>query len=214
MSRRGLFVTLEGVDGCGKTTQSRRLAGALGALHVTAVSDGPLGRLARDYLRGEREFPGNDAFQLLLAADRVSQSPSITEALDAGRHVVADRWSLSGYVYGAHERSMRTRAPMSVARPLWHEWFAAVDAQCVAPDLYVVLDVDPDEAARRMVGRPGATRDRYEGENKLRAAMAEYRWWSGRRLRNAPVCFLDASGDADAVAAALLERVTAEHSAR
>lgn len=203
---RGRFIAVEGVDGCGKSTQSKRLAETLNALHVTAVSGSPMGELARQYLRAEHEFPGDNAFQLLLAADRAERTRMIYEVLESGRHVVADRWSLSGFVYGAinaiNAASSMTHATASHARESWHRWFGVVDERAAIPDLYIVLEVTPEVAAQRMLYRTG--RDRWEGEPKVRAALAEYRWWSGRGGVGPRIVFVNAHAMPDEVAAHML----------
>jgi dTMP kinase len=146
---RGRFIVIEGLDGAGTTTQSRRLAERLRAsgrkVHVTAEpSSGPVGALARlvlakriagDVQTGEGFDPA--ALALLFAADRLDHVASeIAPLLAAGVDVISDRYTLSSLAY----QSITSGDPA---------WVEAVNAKARAPDLTIFLQVSPRTAVAR-----------------------------------------------------------------
>src|ERR1043166_5184318 len=103
------LIVLEGIDGAGTTTQSRRLALHLRNHGRTAhwtrePSDGPIGRLIREMLTGHHALPtgsiSQSHFGLLFAADRLDHCQREVEPqLAAGAIVVSDRWYHSSLAY-------------------------------------------------------------------------------------------------------------------
>lgn len=152
---RGRFITFEGGEGCGKSTQVRRLAAALEAAGVEVVltrepGGTRLAELVRGLLKDEREDPPCDRSELLLflAARAQLVKNVIRPALAAGKWVVSDRFSDSTFAYQGYGRGL----PLDVIR-------LANDFACdgLKPDLTLLLDVDAATAARRMRGREAAT---------------------------------------------------------
>ena len=148
------FIVLEGLDGAGTTTQAERLVEWLEQhghkAHLTAEpSDGPIGRLIRDVLRGRllgADGNGLTAASIagLFLADRADHIHSeIQPKLDAGTFVICDRYLLSSLAYQGID------APM--------EWVAQVNAPMPAPGLTLMVTVKPDVAAQRRQGRGGQT---------------------------------------------------------
>jgi len=159
----GVFITFEGSEGCGKTTQIQRLAGRLENMGlpvlVTREPGGtPLGESIRHLLKFAEE--GKDmtpeAELLLFAASRAQLARRvIAPALDAGSWVIADRFMDSTTVY------------QGVARRLDHEAVGFINDFAVGerrPDLTFVLDVEPEETRRRLLRRtrPVGAPDRME----------------------------------------------------
>ncbi|WP_428264897.1 dTMP kinase [Haliangium sp.] len=141
---RGLLIVLEGLDGAGTTTQTRRLGAALGAagraVHTTREpSDGPIGKLLRAILAGAHAPVDQTTLSLLFAADRADHlQREVEPALAAGTLVISDRWYHSSLAYqGTGEE---------------RHWIAELNRRARRPDLTLYLDVDPDEAARRRQG--------------------------------------------------------------
>src|SRR5262245_15868735 len=101
----GKLIVLEGIDGAGTTTQARRLGEFMASrgvpVHVTnEPSAGPVGREIRNILRGAHAPFDQGAMALLFAADRLDHlSREIVPHLEAGTHVVCDRYLLSSIVY-------------------------------------------------------------------------------------------------------------------
>ena len=160
-----MFVSFEGVDRSGKSTQVERLAAALRAdgreVVVTREPGGTeLGELVRELvLKGPPMTPFAEA--ALFAASRAEHvAEVIAPALEGGAVVVCDRFVDSSLAY------------QGIARGLGVEEVLELNLHAtrgLLPDLTVLLLVDPDEAA----GRAGAP-DRLEREGRgLQARVAE-----------------------------------------
>lgn len=141
---RGLLIVLEGIDGAGTTTQTRRLADALTAqghvVHPTREpSDGPVGKLLRDILAGAHAPVDQTTLSLLFAADRADHlQREVEPALARGATVISDRWYHSSLAYqGTGEERL---------------WIAELNRRARHPDLTIFLEVSPEEAARRRLG--------------------------------------------------------------
>ena len=135
MSKKGVFICIEGLDGCGKTTQARLLAKKLrkshNALYTTEPSRGKIGTFIRNRcLYGEKRLSAV-VEALLFAADRVEHVENeILPALDQGKLVVSDRYVYSSLAYqGATGLSL--------------EWIEKINEQALRPDFAVFIDVDP-----------------------------------------------------------------------
>ena len=153
MSGPGRLIALEGIDGCGKSTQARRLAERLGALLTFEPGDTELGRSLRTLvLHAEGPGPVPRAEALLMAADRAQHVEQVLRpALEAGRWVVTDRYSGSTLAYQGWGRGLELEGLVALVG-----WAAGG----LAADLSVLVDVDPAEARRRL---HAATPDRLEG---------------------------------------------------
>jgi dTMP kinase len=141
---RGLLIVLEGIDGAGTTTQTRRLADALSArgspVHATREpSDGPVGKLLRAVLTGAHGAMDQTTLSLLFAADRADHlQREVEPALARGQVVISDRWYHSSLAYqGTGEERL---------------WIAELNRRARRPDLTIFLEVSPEEAARRRLG--------------------------------------------------------------
>ena len=152
---KGRFITFEGGEGCGKSTQVRRLKEALEAEgHEVLLTREPggtrLSELIRGLLKDEREDPPCDRAELLLflAARAQLVRSVIRPALDAGTWVVSDRFSDSTFAYQGYGRGL----PLDVLR-------LANDFACegLKPDLTVLLDVDTETSRARLRKREAAT---------------------------------------------------------
>lgn len=195
----GAFVTLEGIDGSGKSTQARRLAEALGAegrdVVLTREPGGSEGAEAiRELLlRGEPDRWSAVTEALLFTAARRDHVERVVEpALTEGRTVVCDRYVDSTRVY----QGASGRGALRGLVDLLHAEAVGRD-----PDRTVILDLEPEAG----LARTGGPETRFEAmglefQRRLREgflALAEEFPWRCR--------VVDASGAADAVA----ERVRA-----
>ena len=166
--RPGLFLTFEGGDGVGKTTQTRILAEALRAEGVgVLVTREPGGtdlgaEIRRLLLDGGHVDPRAEA--LLYAADRAHHVATLVRpALERGAVVVSDRYLDSSVAYQGAARSLGAEDVRSLS--LWA-------TGGLLPDRTILLDADPALADRRTGGRGG--RDRLERESDaFRAALRE-----------------------------------------
>ncbi len=164
---RGRFITLEGGEGAGKSTQIRLLADALRRTGVGVVTTrepggSPGAEVVRDLLvNGDpgRWLPVSEAM-LLSAARHDHVMRTIRPALDAGQWVLCDRFADStmayqGFGHGLDRAMLTTLRDIAVAGTM--------------PDLTLILDVDPAQGLARAAARRGGE-DRYE---RMQAAFHE-----------------------------------------
>jgi dTMP kinase len=151
----GLFVTFEGIDRAGKTTQAQLLREALGAdaLAVREPGGTAVGERVRALVKDPAVEVGPEAEALLFAAARAElERCVIRPALEEGKVVISDRYLDSSLAY------------QGVARGLGVEEVARVNefaTRGLVPDLTFLLALDPDEAVAR-----GGEDDRFEGEGR------------------------------------------------
>jgi dTMP kinase len=192
-----VFITLEGIDRSGKTTQAELLSGALGP--ETLLVREPGGTDAAERIRellADPDLALDPMSELLLfgaaRADLVSRV--IRPALDAGRDVVCDRFADSTLAYQGVARGLG-------AGPV--EELNRLATGGLEPDLTVLLRIDPEPAARR----GGLGGDRFEGEGVefQRAVAGAYDEIAARHPER--VAVLDAARDPDAVHADVIALV-------
>ena len=157
----GLFVTFEGVEGCGKSTHLRRLAGTLRAggydvVETREPGGTDLGRALRSLLLAPSSTPPAPLAELFLyCADRAQHvADVIRPALAAGRVVLCDRFSDSTIAYQGYGRGLDL------------ELVRSLDARArggLEPSLTVLLDCPVTDGLARARGRTGET-DRFERE--------------------------------------------------
>jgi dTMP kinase len=194
----GLFVTFEGIDRSGKSTQARLLCDALGD-RALAVRD-PGGTRAGEELRVLLKDPdaqlGARAEALLFAAARAQTVEEVIRpALEAGRVVVSDRFVDSSLAYQGAVRGLGVEAVAAVNE------FATGGLK---PDRTFLLAIDPDAAAAR-----GAEDDRFEREGvelqrRVQTAFEELAESEPGRWRR-----VEADRDPEAVHADVLQGVPA-----
>jgi dTMP kinase len=156
---RGLFVTFEGIDRSGKTTQARLLCEALGddALGVREPGGTEAGERVREILKDPTVSLSPETEALLFAAARAELvSEVILPALAQGRVVVSDRFLDSSLAYQGGARGLGIDDVERVNR------FAT---RALRPDVTFLLEIDPAEAAAR-----AGEHDRFEEEG---AALQE-----------------------------------------
>jgi dTMP kinase len=159
---RGRFVSLEGCEGCGKSTQAKRLKAGLEALSLSVVmtrepGGTPTGEMIREMLQhhasGENITPTAEV--LLFAASRAQHVTNVIRpALDRGEWVICDRFVDSSLAYQAGGRGIALEEVLAVnVYALNGCW----------PDVTLWLDLPIENALERMRER-GARPDRFESE--------------------------------------------------
>jgi dTMP kinase len=143
------FITFEGPEGSGKSTQARRLVGWLrgrgaGAVLTYEPGDTELGRRIRELLLHRSEQMQAETEFLLYSADRAEHVRNVIEpALEAGRFVISDRFVDSSYAYQGYGRGL----PLD-----WLRQVSAGATRGLTPSLTFLLDLPPEEGFRR-IGR-------------------------------------------------------------
>jgi dTMP kinase len=193
-----VFISLEGIDGSGKSTQAKLLAEALGPETLLIREPGGTGAAERI-----RELLADPALEidpfaelLLFSAARADLvSRVIRPALEAGTHVVADRFADSSVAYQGGARELGTSHVLSltdtVIDGLW-------------PDVTVLLRVDPEIGLGRADGE-----DRFESEGvELQRAVAEA-YEEIAQIASDRVVVVDGAGSVEEVHARVLDAIRA-----
>ena len=194
---RSLFLSLDGLDGSGKSTQFRRLVEALrsaGIPTTEAIDPGgtELGVKLRELLLFGRSIAmGTRAEALLFMASRAELVERVIRpALACGEVVVSDRYLLANVVYQGHAGGLDPSELWAVGR------FATAG---VVPDLSLVFDL-PLEVAR---DRRGAKADRIEARGVEYHAAVRAGFLAEAVANPASIRVIDATPDADGVATAV-----------
>lgn len=197
---RGIFVSFEGSEGCGKSTQIRLLANRLKDLgHRVITTREPGGTEIGEQLRHLLQFSeaghtmASETELLLFAASRAQLVREvILPALESGTTVLADRFLDSTTVY------------QGVARKLDPAEVAAINRFAVGgtvPDITFVLDLDPEIARERMRHRvaPAGAPDRMESQPAAFFDAVRAGYLTIVRDNPARVRFLDAAGTVESI---------------
>jgi dTMP kinase len=191
-----LFVSLEGVDGSGKSTQARLLVEALGP-ETVAIRE-PGGTDAAERIRQLLADPGVELeplaeLMLFLAARADLTERVIRPALEAGHTVVSDRFSDSSVAYQGAARGLGVGEVIGLCD-------AATDG--LWPDLTLLLKLDPTAGLARTDGT-----DRFEAEGlELQRAVAEA-YEEIAIIASDRVVVLDAAGSVEEVHERVMEAV-------
>src|SRR5580698_7824063 len=147
MSRRGKFITFEGLDGTGKSTQLRKLATALRAAgHKVVETREPGGtatgeKIRRVLLDSATEGLSPLAEMALMFASRAQHIAEVIQpALDHGQIVLCDRFTDSTEAYQGSGRKLGTEAVLKLHRVLCGD---------LQPDLTILLESDPATSVGR-----------------------------------------------------------------
>jgi len=198
-TERGRFLVLDGIDGCGKSTQARLLVEALSGagptpLHLREPGSTPAGEQIRSLLL-DPDTPLAAATEALLfcAARRQMLDTLVTPALQDGRTVVCERFHPATFAYQAVGGGLDQEELLA----LLHGWSGEP-----VPDRILLLDLDPAAAAERT----GAEPDRFESrglefQRRVREGFLRY------AELDQCVVVIDASGETGDVAARIMQEV-------
>ena len=195
---RGRFITLEGGEGAGKSTQARRLAAHLSdqgvPVLVTREPGGSAGaEKIRNLLLDGTGFDPVAEAMLMFAARREHVVATIRPALAAGMWVICDRFADSTRAYQCHGQGV----PGEVYRKL-----ADLALEGLAPDLTLILDIPPEAGMARAAAR-GVAADRYERLDAGFHARVRAGFLAIAATEPARCAVVDATRDAEAVFAAI-----------
>jgi dTMP kinase len=159
----GLFITFEGTEGCGKSTQINALAARLQdqgqqVLQTREPGGTPLGEAVRNLLKHDEAGAGMspEAELLLFTASRAQLTRErILPAIAKGEIVLCDRFMDSTTVYQGVARQINTQAVATINR------FAVGEAR---PDLTILIDLPPEVGMARVHARSDGQLDRIEQE--------------------------------------------------
>lgn len=181
---RERFIVLEGIDGCGKSTQAEMLVkyfegkGKSVALTREHTRDLAAGQLIDQIVNHQGELVPV-AMQLLYVVDRIDHTARcIRPPLDEGKIVVCDRyfWSTVAYSNLCGEQ----------------EWFLRIQKHVIIePDLTIWVDIDPELAMERM-GKRGKDFTIFEKIEKLKKIREGYQWLADKYKKKCLV--VDGSG--------------------
>ena len=204
----GLFVVVEGIDGCGSTTHAKLLAQALKNRGSDVVltcepSTGPIGSLIRQALQRRLFVPDTtvprhfawSTMALLFAADRMDHLDStVAPALRAGSVVISDRYDLSSLAY---QSVTAHHGPESIP------WIRELNSQAFRPDVTIVIDV-PAEVAEERRRLRGGVEEMFEAR-EIQAKLATVYARAEELVPNDRVLHVTGVGEVQEVAVRLLE---------
>jgi len=164
---QGKFITFEGIDGSGKSTQLRMLAGTLRAHRVDFIStfepgDTPLGRRLREAFLETEETVAPIAELLLFAADRAQHVEFLIKpALAEGRIVISDRYADATFAYQGAGRGFDAETVNEVIE---------LATGGLKPDLTIFFDITVELALERMIAHEKGERVK----NRMDAETADF----------------------------------------
>jgi dTMP kinase len=202
---RGRFLSIEGGEGAGKSTQVRRLADELRARGLDVIvtrepggSEG--GEAIRELLmQGEVKRWSSHTEALLFAAARADHVEKVIQpALGIGTWVISDRFIDSSRAYQGVAGGIDDAAVLALH---------GFGSRGLLPDRTLVLEVPPEIGAERAAARDGAAADRFAARERafhddVAAAFRRFAAAEPDRVR-----LIDAGGDMDTVAASVIEAV-------
>lgn len=201
MERRGLFITFEGGEGAGKTTQIKRLAASLGENIVLTREPGgtPEAEALRNafFENNGQDWPVEALLLLMFSARVLHTEKLVRPALAQGKTVLCDRYTDSTFVYQGYAGNV----------PL--EKIEAVKTLSIGdfePDLTVILDIDPEEGLKR-TGIRNAAESTFEAKDLGFHQKIREGFLTIARQNPARCVIIDASQNEDTIAGQVLAAV-------
>lgn len=170
MSRSNLFIALEGIDGSGKSTQSKRLAETLTDMGQKVYTtfeptDSRIGVMIRDIFSHRMEGD-HRVIAALFVADRLNHllnsQYGILKKLDEGYMVITDRYYFSSYAYHSAHMDMD-----------WVIKANALSAELLRPDLNIYIDISPEVSMER-INKGRTSVEMYETLENLTIVSQKY----------------------------------------
>jgi dTMP kinase len=165
MSKKGVFICIEGLDGSGKTTQATiltaRLQNSRKVFCTAEPSRGKIGSFIRDCCLYEKERLPIEAEALLFAADRIEHMENeLSPCLAEGNLVICDRYIYSSLAYqGSTGLSL--------------DWIKTINARALQPDFSIFIDVSPERVLERL-RRKKSVMETLETQQKVREIYLKF----------------------------------------
>ena len=166
MKGRGVFICIEGLDGCGKTTQTKLLVRRLrkmkrDAVYTAEPSRGRIGNFIRKYCLHSNKRMSVVVEALLFAADRLEHVEcEILPALNEGKIVVSDRYVYSSMAYQG-------------AAGLDLKWIGMINEHAIRPELAIFIDVEPNTVIKRLKSKKSVM-ENLETQLKVREVYMKF----------------------------------------
>lgn len=207
--RKNLFIALEGIDGSGKSTQTRLLAEKLVAegfkVYTTfEPTDSPIGSLIRNILKG-RFQADHRTIAGLFVADRLdhllNDVNGIVKKLDEGFTVITDRYCFSSYAYQGTHMDMD-----------WVIQANSMSATILRPDINIFIDVAPEISMQRLHSNRGQI-ELFETLENLKNVRAKYMEAFEKLKSEETIAIVNGNKPAELIAKDLWKEVTMKLSA-
>lgn len=163
---KGKFIAIEGLDGCGSTTQALKIEAYLRKnkkpcwlTHEPTTS--VIGGLIKAYVQGDIKLSSPSSLQLLFAADRANHlAKEIMPNLSSGINVISDRYFLSSLAYGA----------LDIADD---KWLYNINDLFLLPDLTILMKTSAKTSVKRIKANRLSV-ELFEHEDKLQKVWNNY----------------------------------------
>lgn len=166
MRKRGVFICVEGLDGCGKTTQTKLLVRRLrkkgyNVTYTAEPSRGEIGKFIKKHCLHGVKRVSSIVEALLFAADRFEHvETEVVPALDEGKLVVSDRYVYSSLAYQG-------------AAGLDLKWIEEINEHAMRPDLAIFIDVEPEIVIQRLKPKKSVM-ENLETQRKVREVYMKF----------------------------------------
>ncbi len=184
MSKKTIFIVIEGGDGVGKTTFISSLKeklendGLKVGLTKSLLSDTIIGKATREWINTPNEVCNNLQIGLQFSSALVEANNRLEKTLESGEYdvVISDRWILSTYVYAPNENVFADIPDYNfVHNSLIVDMLGIVDQSIVEPDIMYVLTCSPETAISRIKARDGIIDgDVFTNEDMVREYIDRY----------------------------------------
>jgi len=180
---KGLYFAFEGIDGCGKTTQVKRLARYLEEKGKSVVvtseprkEGSAVGKLIREILQSRIKVPPA-SLQYLYTAERIINHKEIVEpSLKMGKIVLSHRSLWSNMPYGLLDRGITNYDSPDTKLINVTQGLMSLYHQFIVPDLTFYLSVSAETAMKRLTAMDKVKEVMYEKKEKLERIAKGYEW--------------------------------------
>lgn len=183
-----MLIAVEGVDASGKNTVTNFLSEYLTKLNVPNKSiafpryDGPVGKIIKQLLEDPTAAP--ELKQAAMLADRLGAIDILMESMFGNNTIICDRYIMSGIVYG-------------LADGLDEPWLYKMHSMLPKAELQILLDIDPEEAAKRRRIPRDANETNFKLLHKVRKTYLDI--WNSKSNAHGLWQVIDASQDQDII---------------